>query len=148
MIGNEIPERSLVDKRPSGQYWVPICKKSEGKCDMDIWAVHTLPTYLSMIDHTPCLIASINTKNPNYRMDARLIMASAGLYEACRDLLEYVKNGQHQYFSLDSIVRFAEEKISMVETDFKKEFKETIKGDFKKFGGVCQFEDCPLYHRT
>lgn len=128
------------EMEPTGDLWVPMCRKKNGKCNMMLRSVHFLPTVRAAAQPSQD-IARICVENPNRFADAQVIMAAPKLFWACVEALKYFEKDNSEWM-LNRCITMLKQAVQLARNGYSPELRERIKKGRSK---PCKFEDCLEY---
>lgn len=149
------------EMEPTGDLWIPECRKKNGKCNMLIRSAYFDRSVRSAAQPSQD-IARICMDNPNRFSDAQVIMAAPKLFWACVTALEYFgkdnsewmpdhcvtmlkyfeKDKDNSKWMLDHCMTMLKEAVQLARNGYSPELRDKIKNLRYK---PCKFEDCPEY---
>lgn len=128
------------EMEPTGDLWIPVCRKKNGKCNMMIRSVYFQPIVRSAAQ-PPQPIARICVENPNRFADAQVIMAAPKLFWACIYALKYFEEDNSEWM-LNRCITMLKQAVQLARKGYSSEVRDEIKAMRYK---PCKLEDCPEY---
>jgi hypothetical protein len=113
------------EMEPTGDLWVPMCRKKNGKCNMMLRSVHFLPTVRAAAQPSQD-IARICVENPNRFADAQVIMAAPKLFWACVEALKYFEKDNSEWM-LNRCITMLKQAVQLARNGYSPELRERSK---------------------